>query len=128
VTTTCLFLDDDPLVLRSVARTCRDQTYASVFFSSPSAALEYLAHHKVDVIVSDFVMPELNGGGFLRRARALAPAARRIVLTGYAPTGVASHAVADGTIEALLSKPFVAAELLDSIARALDGAVSLSGS
>ena len=50
--------------------------------TSPEQALDVLRDEKPSVIVSDYWMPGMDGVEFLRRARALAPQARFIMLTG----------------------------------------------
>jgi HD-like signal output (HDOD) protein len=81
-----LFVDDEQQILdglRNVMRKHRS-SWETTFVSSGAAALEHLASHGVDVVVSDMRMPEMDGAQLLTLVRELYPATARIVLTGQA--------------------------------------------
>ena len=80
-----LIVDDDPLVTSMLGYLLKlESHFEHVEFNDPLAALEHLKSNTVDVIVSDFVMPPMDGLTFLGCARELQPEPARILLTGYA--------------------------------------------
>lgn len=113
-----LFVDDDPHVLRSLERTmrAREDRWVTTFVESASEALEFLRGHEVDVIVTDMVMPGIDGGALLRAVRASWPATVRIVLTAYGEPEEDSRAIAFA--HQRLKKPWSRDELIGTIERA----------
>jgi PAS domain S-box-containing protein len=78
-------------------------------------ALAHLAEGgPVDVLVSDYAMPGLNGAELIARARLLQPGLRALIITGYAAVGCAE---CDGTT--ILHKPFHRRALIEALCRVL---------
>jgi thioredoxin reductase (NADPH) len=109
-----LTVDDDPEVLRAVERDLRSR-YAERFrvlrADSGSAAMEALKGLKrrgdaVALLLVDQRMPQMNGVEFLGQAMALFPSAKRVLLTAYADTDAAIHAINDAKIQHYLLKPW----------------------
>ena len=114
-----LCVDDEPQVLEGVTLSLR-RAYEVVTANSGPAGLELLARDEgVSVIVSDMRMPGLDGATFLGKARAMAPDATRILLTGHADVDGAAAAINEGRIFRFLTKPCSPASLV----AALDAAV-----
>ena len=114
-------VDDDPLVLTSVGRLLEMETPWRVrTFDQGASALESMRAEPPDVIVTDLSMPGMDGLELLRRARVAAPAAARIVLTGYADKESAVAAINDGQIYQYLEKPWDNAQLLATIGHAIE--------
>ena len=96
-----LAVDDDVSVLEAVVQDLRRQygaTYRVMRAASGQAALDTLEQLKtrqepVALICSDQRMPGMTGVEFLERARTLYPDARRVLLTAYADTEAAIHAI-----------------------------------
>jgi adenylate cyclase len=82
--------------------------------------LELLANEEVDIIISDMRMPKMDGAEFLRKSRAVAPNAMRILLTGYADMEAVISAVNDAKIHSHLNKPWDDKLLEVAINSALD--------
>ncbi len=79
-----IFVDDDVHLLRGLKRglySLRTE-WSMSFFNHPQEALEYIESHPVDVIVSDFRMPNMSGYELLSRLRDHHPNIIRILLTG----------------------------------------------
>jgi response regulator RpfG family c-di-GMP phosphodiesterase len=116
---TVLFVDDDKHALAAYYRTLR-KSYDVHVAASGEAALQALAESKdFEVLVSDMRMPSMDGIEFLEKARALAPDATRVMLTGASDRSTAIEAVNRGAIFRFLAKPCSAEEL----GAALDAAV-----
>ncbi|MEL6442866.1 MAG: FAD-dependent oxidoreductase [Bacteroidota bacterium] len=109
-----LAVDDDPQVLRAVARDLRKrygETYRIVRADSGQAALDTVEAltergDPIALLLSDQRMPQMDGVGFLQQARALAPKAKRALLTAYADTEAAISAINDSQIDYYLLKPW----------------------
>ena len=69
------------------------------FFNSPKEALEFLKNNKPDLVISDFLMPEMNGLEFLSQVKKLYPEISMILLTGYADKENAIKAINEVTRE-----------------------------
>ena len=80
-----LLLDDDPIVTRTLGNFLEDETEWQLhLLNRADQALRVLETQPIDVVVSDYLMPDIDGVKFLSEARRLRPQASRILLTGYA--------------------------------------------
>ncbi len=115
-----LIVDDEPNVLRALQRVFRQETYTVVTASSAQEALERLRDEPFQLIISDYLMPGMNGGDLLRQARALRPDMIRILLTGHADTGAVLAAVKEGAVYKFILKPWNDDDLRVTVALALE--------
>jgi len=113
----CL-LDDDPSVLKAVARLLSSAGWQVEQFSDPEKFLEYAKIHRAPVAVIDVWMPLLNGLEVQSRLRETSPSTRVIIFTGKDDPRVRSTALNAGA-SAFLTKPFDDEELLTAIRLAL---------
>lgn len=104
--TTVLFIDDEDAVLRSISRILARSEFNVLTTSKPQQAFEYLSKSKVDVVVSDIDMPEMNGLDFLERVRAQHPRVLRMLLTGSTTIERALRAINEGEVVRFFRKPF----------------------
>jgi DNA-binding NtrC family response regulator len=79
-----------------------------------------LEDHDVDLVLSDYRMPGMNGVQLLRRAREVRPDCVRVVLTGYADADSIVSALESGEIYRYVNKPWNETELLDVVRKALE--------
>jgi DNA-binding NarL/FixJ family response regulator len=79
-----LFLvDDEPLILESFGQLLRTHLSCQVYtFSSPQAALQQIAHLNPGMIISDYLMPGMNGLKFLAQAQRFVPDCHSVIITG----------------------------------------------
>ena len=100
-----LFVDDEPMVLQGLQRLLRPfkNEWDVVFAESGRAALDVLAGHPFDVIVSDMRMPGMNGAELLNEVKKRYPAMVRIVLSGHADKDLVTQCV--GVAHQYISKP-----------------------
>lgn len=109
-----LTVDDDPEVLRAIERDLRrryGEHYRVLRAESAAAALELLEQLKlrgdpVALMLADQRMPAMTGVELLERAMALAPTAKRVLLTAYADTDAAIDAINKVRIHYYLMKPW----------------------
>jgi len=81
-------------------------------FTRAQDALEYIEKDDIDMIISDFLMPEMDGLQFLRRARDLRPEVPRVILTGYADKENAIKAINEVGLYQYIEKPWSNDDLL----------------
>lgn len=93
--------------------------YDVIKAGSGPEGLEMLAHHDVSLIVSDQRMPGMTGIEFLQKAAEIRPQCVRIVLTGYTDAGSLIDAVNSGVVYKYVTKPWVNADLLQTVKRGL---------
>jgi thioredoxin reductase (NADPH) len=109
-----LTVDDDAEVLRAVERDLRHryaERYRVLRADSGAAALDALRGLKrrdvpVGLLLVDQRMPQMTGVEFLGQAREFFPNAKRVLLTAYADTDAAIHAINDARIHHYLLKPW----------------------
>lgn len=100
-----LLLDDEQDILNSLKRLLRND-FTIVCFNEGEKALEYLAENKIQVIMSDMRMPNMDGAEFLKAARKLQPNSIRVLLTGYSDMESTIDAINDGGIYTYVGKPW----------------------
>ena len=76
-----IVVDDDPLIGRALQRILEAQGFEIVVAANPAEALEELRARPVGLIISDYMMPGMDGVQFLVEARRLCPDAPRLLLT-----------------------------------------------
>jgi HD-like signal output (HDOD) protein len=114
-----LFVDDESRVLQGLQRqlrVMRDEWQMSFVESGPKA-LEFLAATPVDVLVTDMMMPGMDGAQLLTEVMKRYPDTVRLVLSGHADREAVLRLV--GPAHQYLSKPCNPEELRTAIARAL---------
>ena len=115
-----IVVDDDALVLGSLKGLFTLETdYAVELFDDPRKAVDHLAKNPVDLVISDFLMPQMSGLEFLSEARRLQPEAARILLTGFADKQNAIRAINEVGLYHYLEKPWDNGDLLLLIRNAL---------
>lgn len=116
-----LILDDDKLVTSSLRSLLALEGFNhAVFYNNPIDALEYLRNNPCDVIISDFMMPQMNGIEFLSEAKKLYPNASMILLTGYADKENAIKAINEVGLYKYIEKPWDNDELIINIKNAYE--------
>ncbi len=101
-----LFVDDEANILAALKRLFRPYGYRIFTADSGKQGLEILSGEKIDLVISDMRMPEMNGAQFLEKVRELWPETIRILLTGYAEIGPTIDAINKGQIYRYISKPW----------------------
>ncbi len=116
-----LILDDDNLVTSSLKSLFLLEGFDDVvYFNDPNEALKYLEKNDRNVIVSDFMMPQMNGIEFLSSAKKIYPNASTILLTGYADKENAIKAINEVGLYKYIEKPWDNDELILNIKNAYE--------
>ena len=110
-----LICDDEPAVRRTMARMLEAVGYQVLEAESPDAALRCV--HVVDLLITDVVMPGINGPELARLAREITPSLPVLYVSGHTRDILKSRGLDDNA--ALLDKPFSPEELLSQVAALL---------
>ena len=106
-----LIVDDEPQILNSLTRELRGEGYRIHTGGDGPAGLEVLRANEIGVVLSDQMMPGMDGIAFLEEARRLKPDAVRIMLTGHGTFESASKAINRSHVFGYLTKPWDAEDL-----------------
>ncbi len=116
-----LCVDDEKNVLKALERLFLDTDYEILTATSGDEGLELLNNtDAIQLVISDYRMPKMNGVDFLKEVFKLRPETVRIVLSGYADTVAIVEAINDGKIYKFMPKPWNDDELKIAISNALD--------
>jgi HD-like signal output (HDOD) protein len=115
---TLLFVDDEPKVLQGLQRQLRFMRHEwdMNFTEGGRLALDFMAAHPVDIIISDMMMPGMDGSQLLTEVVKRHPETVRIILSGHAEREAVLRLV--GPAHQYLTKPCDADELRKAITRA----------
>jgi DNA-binding NtrC family response regulator len=121
-----LVVDDEPAVVQSLAALLELETSHRVLTETSSAkAVELARRQAVDMVISDFLMPELDGIAFLLEVRGLYPESTLVLLTGYADKENAIRAINQVGIFQYLEKPWDNDDILTVVRQGLDKRLQL---
>lgn len=122
-TGTILLVEDEDAVRNFGARALRSRGYTVIEAQSGVDALTQLENYNLDdigLVVSDVVMPEMDGPSLLRELRARKPEIRVIFVSGYAEEAFRKN-LPDGQQFDFLPKPFGLKQLVEAVKRVMAG-------
>ncbi|HAX41085.1 MAG: response regulator [Bryobacteraceae bacterium] len=123
-----LLVDDEEMVITSIRAFLSLETeYEILAHTKPEDALRRLEEGPVDVIVTDYLMPRMNGLHLLAEAKKRQPEAARVLLTGHADKQSAIEAINAVGLYQYLEKPWDNAQLLLVINGAIERTRLLRG-
>jgi two-component system, probable response regulator PhcQ len=120
-----IFIDDEPNIISALKRVlipALSETADIYFTSDMQKALEWVREIEFDVIVSDYLMPDMSGLEFIKISKTLQPDAILLMLSASTEFEVMRTAVNELNIYKYLIKPWVSDELCRDIAMALNKA------
>ena len=115
-----LVVDDDDLILKALARILESSGFEARCYVSPEEALAHMEADAPVVVISDYMMPSMDGITFLKHARVRYPSAVRILCTAAEDFRVALQAVNSGEVFRIVSKPWHQQELISTVAQAAE--------
>ncbi|MDD3013387.1 MAG: hybrid sensor histidine kinase/response regulator [Candidatus Gastranaerophilales bacterium] len=116
-----VIVDDEAIVTSSLKTLLSfEDNYFPNIFNSPYEALEYIKDNPTDLVISDFLMPGMNGIDFLSKVKKIYPEASLILLTGYADKESAIQAINEIGIYRYIEKPWDNEDLLLCIKNGLE--------
>ncbi len=113
-----LVIDDEEIVHASVGRILRRAGYGTESVYSADEGIQRLRKETFDLVITDLMMPGMNGVEMLRALRQEEIKATVIMITGYPTIRTALEAMRLGAMD-YLAKPFTRKELLAPVVRAL---------
>ncbi|MEA3202134.1 MAG: adenylate cyclase [Thermoplasmata archaeon] len=112
-----LVVDDEEDIresLKALFETCLEEVEV-VTAESGASGLDVLERETVDLVITDFKMPGMNGLEFLARAAKKGPSVPRILVTAFPDLEIAIKAINDANVENFFTKPFEAEKVLEVV-------------
>lgn len=119
-----LLAEDDEVMRSYLLRALENAGYSVVAVDNGLAALPYLETDHFDLLLSDIVMPEMDGIELAQRCNDLSPDTKVMFITGFA--AVTLKASREQPNAKVLSKPFHLRDLVMEVERTLDERASAS--
>ncbi len=104
---TILLVEDEPMILEMTTMMLKHQGYSVLPAISPGEAIRLAREHagEIHLLLTDVVMPEMNGRDLARNLLSLYPDLKRLFMSGYTANVIAHHGVLDEGVH-FLQKPF----------------------
>ncbi len=118
---TILVVEDEPEILKVAVRLLEQLGYTVLGAEGPSEALFLARSHRgeLHLLLTDVIMPEMNGRDLARRLQSFFPGLRCLFMSGYPADVIATHGVLDEAV-LFLEKPFSIDDLAAKVRAALD--------
>ena len=113
-----LIVDDEAAQMKALCNTLQDQGYETAGFTSGKEAIEVLKERPFELLLTDLMMPEMDGITLLQAAREINPDLIGILMTGQGTIETAVQAMKSGAMDYIL-KPFKLSVILPVLSRAL---------
>ncbi|MCF8090491.1 MAG: PocR ligand-binding domain-containing protein, partial [Desulfotignum sp.] len=120
-TETILLVEDEPSILRMTRMMLERKGYSVLSAATPTEAIEKAKNHSgpIDMLMTDVVMPEMNGRDLSGKITDLYPDIRLLFMSGYTANVIAHQGVLDDGV-AFIQKPFSMAEMTMKVREVLD--------
>ncbi len=118
--TKIMVVDDELGICKNVEKILTKNNYEVIHTQSASQALEMMKNDTFSLLISDIVMPEMNGLELLKQVAKEVPDIKTVMMTGYASTNTAVKAIRLGALD-YIPKPFTPDELRTTVTKALLG-------
>jgi CheY-like chemotaxis protein len=120
---TVLLVEDEPAILRLGAVMLERLGYRVITAATPGEAIRLARENsgEIRLLITDVVMPEMNGRDLARNLLSLYPDMSRLFMSGYTADVIAHHGVLDDGVH-FLQKPFSTQDLAAKVREALDAA------
>jgi len=118
---TILLVEDEPAILQLTAKMLEKQGYTVLAADTPGKAIQMARenHGDVHLLITDVVMPEMNGRDLAKNLLSLYPQVKRLYMSGYPADIIAHQGVLDEGV-CFIQKPFTKNKLLTQVRKALD--------
>jgi len=116
-----LLVEDEPLLINLTIQILESLGYSVLPAQTPGEAIRLmeLRRDDIDLLLSDVVMPEMNGRELVTRLQEIKPSLKVIFMSGYTANVVANHGVLDKGVD-FISKPFHMEDLAQKVREVLD--------
>ncbi len=118
---TILLVEDEPMVLEMASRMLKQLGYLVLPASTPGEAILLAKEHAggIDLLMTDVVMPEMNGRDLAKNLLTLYPNLNRLFMSGYTADVIAHHSVLDEGVH-FIQKPFTLKDLSCKVREVLE--------
>jgi nitrogen-specific signal transduction histidine kinase len=118
---TILLVEDEPSILRVSKRTLESLGYTVIAAGTPGEAIQLASNHggKFDLLLTDVIMPEMNGRDLAQKLLTLYPTIKCLHMSGYTADVIARQGVLDQDIH-FIQKPFTIQDLANKVRATLD--------
>lgn len=110
-----LLVDDDNLTRKVLDQFLRTNGYEVELAENGEQALSLLKEHEFDLVISDIVMPQINGRDLADHISAIAPDTPILLMTAYAAVQAQSRQTPARTMPEVILKPLMLTDLLSKI-------------
>jgi PAS domain S-box-containing protein len=117
---TILLVEDEPLILDMATSMLESWGYTVLSSTSPAEAISLAREHagKINLLITDVVMPEMNGQDLAKNLLSLYPDLKCLFMSGYTADVIAHHGVLDDGVQ-FIQKPFTMKDLASKIKNVL---------
>ena len=105
-----IVVDDERRICQNVKKILSNSDYEVFQALNATEALEKMSRQSFSLLISDIVMPGINGLELLKRVKKQWPTTKAIMMTAYASTDTAAKAIRLGALD-YIPKPFTPDEL-----------------
>jgi signal transduction histidine kinase/CheY-like chemotaxis protein len=118
---TILLVEDEPAILKMTTTMLERLGYCVLAASTPGEAMRLAKQHssEIHLLMTDVVMPEMNGRDLARNLGSLYPDLKRLFMSGYTANVIAQRGVLDEGVH-FIQKPFSTLDLATKVREALD--------
>jgi two-component system, cell cycle sensor histidine kinase and response regulator CckA len=118
---TILLVEDEPALLEMTTRMLERLGYTVLPAGNPGEAVRLVQEHsgRIDLLLTDVVMPEMNGRDLAKNLLSISPDIRLLFMSGYTANVIAQHGVLDGGVH-FIQKPFSKKDLGEKLREALN--------
>jgi CheY-like chemotaxis protein len=118
---TILLVEDEPMILEMTRVMLENMGYTVLPAVSPGEAIRLALEHagEIHLLMTDVVMPEMNGRDLARNLLSLYPDLKRLFMSGYTANIIAHHGVLDEGVQ-FIQKPFTMQDLTAKIRNVLE--------
>jgi two-component system cell cycle sensor histidine kinase/response regulator CckA len=111
-----LIVEDEPDILKLCRFVLENRGFTVLFASSPMKALRHAREYSgsIDLLLTDVIMPEMNGSDLSARLTELHPGVRVLYMSGYTADIISNHGVSDRSVN-FIQKPFSVKELIGKV-------------
>jgi PAS domain S-box-containing protein len=118
---TVLLVEDEPMILELTTTMLEQLGYTVLAAPLPGEAIRLAGEHTghIDLLMTDVIMPEMNGHDLAQNLLSIYPAMKRLFMSGYTADVIAHHGVLDKGVH-FIQKPFTLNDLSARIREVLD--------
>ncbi len=118
---TILVVEDEPMILDIAVKILNRHGYTVMAAATPGEAIRLAREHagEIHLLMTDVVMPEMNGKDLAKNLLSLYPNLKRLFMSGYTADVIAHHGVLDEGVQ-FIQKPFAVQTLATKVREVLD--------